>query len=63
MELDAEPPRDGGLGISAGAVAAVVSRANGIGLTWDVLEDLSDNPLEARLYGPKITRRVTRPQP
>ena len=51
------------LGISPGAVASVMSRAHQIGLTWDALERLTDDALEERLYGPKITGRVARPWP
>ena len=51
------------LGISPGAVASVISRATGIGLTWDALEGLSDDALEQRLYGPKVTGRAARPRP
>jgi transposase len=51
------------LGISPGAVASVVSRATHIGLTWDALAQVTDDALEERLYGPKITGRVARPLP
>ncbi|HEY7187672.1 MAG TPA: IS21 family transposase [Vicinamibacterales bacterium] len=51
------------LGISPGAVASVVSRATQIGLTWDALAQVTDDALEERLYGPKITGRVARPLP
>ena len=51
------------LGVSPGAVASVMSRATRVGLTWDTLTDLTDEVLEARLYGPKITGRVARPLP
>ena len=51
------------LGISPGAVASAVSRATAIGLTWEALEGLSDEALEQRLYGPKVTGRVVRPLP
>src|SRR5215210_1157790 len=51
------------LGISPGAVASVISRATGIGLTWDALAEVSDDALEQRLYGPKVTGRVARPLP
>ena len=40
------------LGISAGAVASVLSRATAIGLTLEALEGLTDDALEQRLYGP-----------
>ena len=45
------------LGISPGAVASVLSRASAIGLTWEALEALTDDALEQRLYGPKVTGR------
>jgi len=51
------------LGISAGAVASVLSRATKVGLTWEALDGLTDDALEARLYGPKITGRTARPRP
>src|SRR2546426_2742672 len=51
------------LGISPGAVASVISRATAIGLTWDALEGVSDDALERRLYGPKVTGRAARPLP
>jgi transposase len=51
------------LGISPGAVASVMSRATAIGLTWDALDDLNDEALEQRLYGPKVTGRPARPLP
>ena len=51
------------LGISPGAVASVISRATGIGLTWDALEEVSDDALEQRLYGPKVTGHAARPLP
>jgi hypothetical protein len=64
MDLETQPPRDGGsLGISPGVVASVMSRATQIGLTWDALKELSDSALEERLYGPKITTRIVRPVP
>ena len=51
------------LGISPGAVASVISRARGIGLTSDALEEVSDDALEQRLYGPKVTGHAARPRP
>ena len=41
------------LGVSAGAVASAVGRARVLALTWDVVEGLSDDALERRLYGPR----------
>jgi hypothetical protein len=40
------------LGISAGAVASVLSRATAIGLTWEALEALTDDALEQPLPDP-----------
>jgi transposase len=51
------------LGISAGAVASVVTRANAMGLTWDTIGALSDDALERTLYGPKLALTVARPGP
>src|SRR5215210_893619 len=51
------------LGISAGAVASVVTRAKAIGLTWEAVEALSDEALERTLYGPKLALTVARPAP
>src|SRR5262245_4408200 len=51
------------LGISAGAVASVLSRATAIGLTSEALEGLTDDALEQRLYGPKIAGHAPRPLP
>ena len=51
------------LGISAGAVASVLSRATAIGLTLEALEGLTDDALEQRLYGPKIAGHAPRPLP
>jgi transposase len=51
------------LGISPGAVASVMSRATQVGLRWDALVHVTDDALEARLYGPKITGRGARPLP
>ena len=51
------------LGISAGAVASVVTRAKAIGLTWEAVEALSDDALERALYGPKLALTVARPGP
>jgi transposase len=51
------------LGISAGAVASVVTRAKAMALTWDTVVALSDDALERTLYGPKLALTVTRPGP
>jgi transposase len=39
------------LGVSAGTVAAVVSRARALALTWTAVEALSDETLERQLFG------------
>jgi transposase len=51
------------LGISAGAVASVLSRATAIGLRVEALEGLTDEALEQRLYGPKLAGGRARPKP
>ena len=51
------------LGISPGAVASVLTRATTLGLTWEALGALSDDALEQRLYGPKLSGGVARPLP
>ena len=40
------------LGISHGAVGAIVVRARAAGLDWPQVEALTDDALEVRLYGP-----------
>lgn len=47
----------------AGAVAAVLSRATTLGLTWEALSGLTDDALEQRLYGPRLPGGVARPLP
>lgn len=51
------------LGVSPGAVASVLSRATGIGLTAEALAGLTDDALEQRLYGPTIAGHALRPRP
>jgi transposase len=51
------------LGISAGAVASVVTRAKATALTWDAVGALDDDALERRLYGPRLALTVARPAP
>ena len=51
------------LGISAGAVASVVTRAKVLALTWDTVSALSDDALERALYGPKLALTIARPEP
>ena len=50
--------------VSAGAVSKTEGRAKRAGLDWAVVEALSDEQLERRLYGgPKHTRGPSRPMP
>ncbi len=51
------------LGISAGAVASVVTRAKAMALTWETVGALSDDTLERTLYGPTLALTVARPEP
>ena len=51
------------LGISAGAVASVVTRAKAMALTWGAASARSDDALERTLYGPKLALTVARPGP
>lgn len=52
------------LGVSPGAVAAVVGRATICGLTWAQVEALTDEALERTLYGlPAGQREGERPEP
>jgi transposase len=51
------------LGISHGAVGAVVLRARAAGLDWPQVEALSDDALEVRLYGPPRAASRDRPVP
>lgn len=51
------------LDVSAGTVSSTATRARTLGLDWDKIAQLSDDALEERLYGPKITNRAERPLP
>jgi transposase len=51
------------VGVSAGSVAAVVSRATHRGLTWEAVTALTDDQLEQTLWGPKLPLTATRSQP
>jgi transposase len=51
------------LGISAGAVGGIVSRAKASGLSWEIVESLSEEELEPRLYGARTTGGNARPLP
>jgi len=51
------------VGVSAGSVAAVVSRATHQGLTWEAVTALTDDQLEERLWGPKLPLTAARSLP
>jgi transposase len=51
------------VGVSAGSVAAVVSRATHTGLTWEAVTGLTDDQLETALWGPKLPLTATRTLP
>jgi transposase len=52
------------LGISSGAVGATALRARGAGLDWPQVQALTDDALEARLYGrPEVAGGRQRPLP
>ncbi len=39
------------LGVSTGAISAVLARAKSVGLSWEAVDDLSEPELERVLYG------------
>jgi transposase len=51
------------LGISSGAVGTTVLRARAAGLAWRQVEVLSDEALQARVYGPPTPPTRHRPVP
>ena len=52
------------LGISAGVVGSVVSRATRLALTWAAVEGLTDDALERAMYGqPDAASQDDRPEP
>lgn len=51
------------LGISAGSVGGVVARACAAGLTWETVEPMSEEALEARLHVARPTAHAARPLP
>jgi transposase len=51
------------LGISAGAVGGLMTRAAAIGLDWAAVQALRDDELEVKLYGPKLELGGQRPLP
>lgn len=51
------------LGVSAGAVGSAVARATALGLDWPAIEAVSDDELEAKLYGARAASGEVRPLP
>ena len=51
------------IGVSAGAVGGLMVRVNELGLDWDAIQELTDEELERRLYGPKLAAGAQRPLP
>jgi len=51
------------VGVSAGTVASVVSRATHKGLTWEAVSRLTDDQLEEALWGPKLPLSAARSIP
>lgn len=51
------------VGVSAGSVAAVVSRATHQGLTWEAVTALTDDQLEETLWGPRLPLTAARTLP
>lgn len=51
------------VGVSAGSVGTAATRATRAGLTWAQVEDLSEDALEVRLYGPRGGVECERPRP
>jgi transposase len=51
------------VGMSAGWVASAATRATALGLDWAAVEQLDDEALEVRMYGPAGGKRGDRPEP
>src|SRR5262245_29354150 len=51
------------LGISSGGVGTTVLRARAAGLDWEQVDTLSDDALQARMYGPPTAPTHHRPVP
>jgi hypothetical protein len=50
-------------GVGAGSVASAATRAGALGLDWKAVEQLDDEQLEVRMYGPRGGKRNGRPEP
>jgi transposase len=51
------------LGVSVGVVSKTASRAEKVGISWEVAEGLDDATLEERLYGRPVLPTDARPRP
>jgi len=51
------------VGVSAGSVGKMATRATRAGLTWEQVEGLSEAALDERLYGPREAASGERPRP
>ena len=51
------------LGVSTGAISAVLARAKSVGLSWEAVEGLSELELERGLYGSAAGGSSARPMP
>lgn len=51
------------VGISPGSVASAATRAKLLCLDWGTIEQLDDEALETRMYGPRGGKRDSRPEP
>ena len=51
------------LGVSMGTVSKVVTRATLLSLDWETVEELGDDALDERLYGPRCPSHAPRPLP
>ena len=51
------------LGLSPSSVTSTMNRARAAALTWEQAESLTDDELETRLYGERISSKKKRPMP
>ena len=52
-----------GLGVRVGVVSKVATRARAAGLCWDVIADVDEAAVKARLYGPAVPLSAERLEP
>ena len=51
------------LGISSGTVSGAAGRVKKAGRDWEAVQELTDDELEVRLYGPRLPSKRNRPLP